>query len=80
MQLYIFFSKCCCFQNSSSSSFQGTGLSLFQNDLHSPDNGFVGLQRDLDMVDGVRNMTELPVSYSDVKPTTLGSNKIYVPE
>ena len=64
----------------SSSSFHGTGISLFQNDVRNPDNGFIRFQRHMTIMDGARKMTELSVAYSDVKPMTLRNNKIYVPE
>jgi hypothetical protein len=68
--------------STSTGSFHGTGLSLFQNIVSDTvfgedDRGFT---KDIGPITGQRKMTELPFSYTNVKPTSLRAGNVYVPD
>ena len=64
----------------STSSFHGTSLSLFQNlapdDIEDNDRDF---STSLAEMKGVRKMTELPILYTEIKPTRLPTSDVFVP-
>ena len=66
----------------STDSFHGTSISLFQSvtteDTISDDNGS-GFSHHITPQKGQRKVKDLPISYSEIKPTGLPSSDVYVP-
>lgn len=66
---------------SSSGSFHGTGLSLFQNKESDEifENINTGFNRQINVVTNKRNVADLPESYTTIKPISLPRGDVYIP-
>jgi len=66
----------------STGSFHGTSLSLFQNvttESNTSDDTDRGFTNSIAPLKGQRMVKDLPIAYSEIKPTGLPSNDVYVP-
>ena len=66
----------------STGTFHGTSLSLFQNittDSNTTDDDDRGFTHSITHLKAQRKVMDLPISYSEIRPTCLPSSDVYVP-
>ena len=65
----------------STDSFHGTGLSLFQNKEADDisENTNCNFNKQINVVKDKRSVADLPVSYTTIKPTSLPTGDVYIP-